>query len=126
MKTSDVVRVFGSQKAVARLLGITPAAISQWGEEVPDLRQFQIKQKRRNIEAQINALKPVKEEDAEKAAIRDRTDIERERAIARALTDLTCADNKLDRYRALRHMQALIDARSQEQIRRLELKRGLG
>ena len=96
MKTSDVVRVFGSQKAIARLLGITPAAISQWGEEVPDLRQFQIKQKRRNIEAQINALKPVKEEDAEKAAIRDRTDIERERAIARALTDLTCADNKLD------------------------------
>lgn len=35
MRTQDVVKHFGSQAAVARSIGITAAAVSQWGELVP-------------------------------------------------------------------------------------------
>jgi DNA-binding transcriptional regulator YdaS (Cro superfamily) len=44
MKTADAVALFGSQSALARALGIRPAAVAQWGETVPSLRQLQIQQ----------------------------------------------------------------------------------
>lgn len=42
MKTSDAVRLFGSKIRLAHVLGITPSAVSRWGERVPALRVYQI------------------------------------------------------------------------------------
>lgn len=42
MKTADAIQFFGSKSAVAKALRVSPAAISQWGEQVPMRRQFEI------------------------------------------------------------------------------------
>lgn len=42
MRTSDVIKYFGTQKAVADALGIKPPSVSTWGDTVPPLRQLQI------------------------------------------------------------------------------------
>ena len=42
MKTSDVVRHYGTQTAVAAALGIDQSSVSGWGEFPPDKRQLQI------------------------------------------------------------------------------------
>ena len=42
MKTQKAVALFGSANRLAKMLGITRQAISQWGEDVPLLRQYQI------------------------------------------------------------------------------------
>jgi DNA-binding transcriptional regulator YdaS (Cro superfamily) len=42
VKTADAVLYFGSKAKLAEQLGISPGALSQWGEEVPPLRQLQI------------------------------------------------------------------------------------
>lgn len=47
MKTSDVISEFGSVKAVAAALGISVQAVYRWGETVPELRQFQIRELRK-------------------------------------------------------------------------------
>lgn len=45
MKTKDAIAAFGSAKALAEALQITQSAISQWGDDVPLLRAFQIKER---------------------------------------------------------------------------------
>ena len=42
MKKNEVLEFFGNASKAAKALGISIAAISQWGEEVPELRAFQI------------------------------------------------------------------------------------
>lgn len=42
MTRSDAIKHFGSKANLARALGITYAAVHQWGEEIPLLRQYQI------------------------------------------------------------------------------------
>lgn len=42
MKTQDVAEFFGSKKKLADSLGISPSAVTMWGELVPASRQFQI------------------------------------------------------------------------------------
>lgn len=42
MKTQDAADFFGSRVKLARALGIFPSAITQWGERVPEVRQYQI------------------------------------------------------------------------------------
>jgi len=42
MKTEAAAEFFGSKKKLAEALGITPSAVTMWGEEVPELRQYQI------------------------------------------------------------------------------------
>ncbi|MFT6586057.1 MAG: DNA-binding transcriptional regulator YdaS (Cro superfamily) [Cognaticolwellia sp.] len=42
MRTSDVLLHFGSKTNTGKALGISKAAISQWGENVPQLRAYQI------------------------------------------------------------------------------------
>ena len=42
MKTNYAVEYFGSKVALARALGIHKAAVSQWGENVPKGRAYQI------------------------------------------------------------------------------------
>lgn len=46
MKTSTAIKLAGSAKALAGILGITQAAVSQWGEMVPELRIYQLREKR--------------------------------------------------------------------------------
>lgn len=43
MKTQQAIKLAGSAKALADLLGITQSAISQWGEFVPPSRVWQLK-----------------------------------------------------------------------------------
>jgi hypothetical protein len=44
MKTSNAIELFGSVRALADALGITVHAIYQWGDEVPKLREYEIKE----------------------------------------------------------------------------------
>ncbi|MFI8608532.1 Cro/CI family transcriptional regulator [Pseudomonas sp. NPDC077649] len=42
MKTKSAADFFGSKKKLAEALGISPSAVTMWGDEVPELRQYQI------------------------------------------------------------------------------------
>jgi transcriptional repressor of cell division inhibition gene dicB len=42
MTTKEAIDRFGGTDRLAEALGITRQAIYQWGEAVPELRQFQI------------------------------------------------------------------------------------
>ncbi|MWK59779.1 Cro/Cl family transcriptional regulator [Pseudomonas otitidis] len=42
MKTKDAADFFGSKKKLAAALGISPSAVTMWGDDVPELRQYQI------------------------------------------------------------------------------------
>lgn len=44
MKTDLAIQLAGSPTALAKLLGITPSAISQWGTDVPPLRVYELKE----------------------------------------------------------------------------------
>ncbi|MNJ10050.1 DNA-binding transcriptional regulator DicC [compost metagenome] len=42
MNIEDAVKYFGSKTKLADALGIRPSAVTQWGDEIPAIRQFQI------------------------------------------------------------------------------------
>lgn len=43
MKTDDAIKHFGGKKIdLARALDLSPSAITQWGDIVPLLRQYQL------------------------------------------------------------------------------------
>lgn len=42
MLTKDAVAHFKGRSKLAKELGISPAAVSQWGEHVPKARQYQL------------------------------------------------------------------------------------
>lgn len=42
MNMTDAVAHFGSKKKLADALGISPSAVTMWGESIPELRQYQI------------------------------------------------------------------------------------
>lgn len=42
MKTKDAVKFFGSKAALARALGVERQAVTNWGDTVPEGRQYQI------------------------------------------------------------------------------------
>lgn len=44
MKTRDVIEKYGTQAKIAEVLGISAAAVAQWGEDVPLLRQYQLRE----------------------------------------------------------------------------------
>lgn len=54
MKTKDAINKFGTVAKLARALDISVAAIYQWGEDVPPLRAYQIK----DIETSQSAQEP--------------------------------------------------------------------
>lgn len=43
MKTETAIKHAGTPKALADLLEITPSAISQWGADVPQAREWQLR-----------------------------------------------------------------------------------
>lgn len=42
MKTEDAAKWFGGKRKMADALGISPSAVTQWGDTVPEVRQYQI------------------------------------------------------------------------------------
>ncbi len=42
MKTVDAIAFFKNKNRLAKALGITRCSVSHWGENVPDLRAYQI------------------------------------------------------------------------------------
>lgn len=42
MNKAEVIDFFGSAANVAKALGVSTAAVSQWGETVPELRAYQL------------------------------------------------------------------------------------
>ena len=48
MKTQEAADFFGSRVKLAKALGVSPAAITCWGEFPPMLRQYQIQVVSRN------------------------------------------------------------------------------
>jgi transcriptional repressor of cell division inhibition gene dicB len=42
MRKEDVLKHFGSVNAVASALGIKGSAVSQWGDDIPPLRAYEI------------------------------------------------------------------------------------
>jgi DNA-binding transcriptional regulator YdaS (Cro superfamily) len=42
MKTKDAILYFGSKSQLAKNLGLTKGAVSQWPDDVPELRAYQI------------------------------------------------------------------------------------
>ncbi len=42
MKKADAIKFFGSVNHLAQALRINPAAVSQWGEDVPEGRAYQL------------------------------------------------------------------------------------
>lgn len=55
MKTADAIAEFGTGVALARALGISPSAVYQWGDEVPELRVYQIEAVRRALQERRSA-----------------------------------------------------------------------
>jgi hypothetical protein len=43
MKTEKAIELAGTPKALADLLGITQSAVSQWGDDIPEPREWQLK-----------------------------------------------------------------------------------
>lgn len=43
MKTKQAIERAGTATALAQILGISPGAVSQWGEDVPDRRVWQLR-----------------------------------------------------------------------------------
>lgn len=43
MKTRQAIELAGNAASLAKLLGITPSAITQWGENVPEKRVWQMR-----------------------------------------------------------------------------------
>jgi hypothetical protein len=44
VKTSHAIKLFGSKRDLQDALGITRQAVSNWGDTVPPLREYQIKE----------------------------------------------------------------------------------
>lgn len=44
MKTKSAIKLAGSAVNLALLLGISKAAVSQWGKDLPELRTYQLKE----------------------------------------------------------------------------------
>ncbi|MFJ3117850.1 Cro/Cl family transcriptional regulator [Pseudomonas protegens] len=42
MNMNDAIKHFGSKTKLAAALGIHPSAVTQWGDSVPESRQYQI------------------------------------------------------------------------------------
>lgn len=49
MKTKFAIEQAGSAADLARMLSITRSAVAQWGEEVPELRVYQLQQRRPDL-----------------------------------------------------------------------------
>lgn len=42
MKLNEAIRKVGSKAEICRLLKVSASAVTQWGDDVPELRQYQL------------------------------------------------------------------------------------
>lgn len=42
MNMNEAIQHFGSKKKLAEALGIRPSAVTQWGDSIPEGRQYQL------------------------------------------------------------------------------------
>lgn len=42
MNITEAISHFGSKKKIAEVLGIHPSAVTQWGDSIPEVRQYQL------------------------------------------------------------------------------------
>lgn len=68
MRTQEAVDFFGSKTILARAIGVTPAAVGNWGDEVPTSREKSIrmamKERAEQLELEAkNLRKHAKKED---------------------------------------------------------------
>ncbi|CAK2030993.1 transcriptional repressor of cell division inhibition gene dicB [Vibrio crassostreae] len=42
MKLNEAIKKVGSKAEICRLLKVSASAVTQWGEDVPELRQYQL------------------------------------------------------------------------------------
>ncbi len=53
MKTETAIKLAGSKSALGRILGISRQAVCQWGEQIPELQRYKLKEKRPKWFAQV-------------------------------------------------------------------------
>jgi hypothetical protein len=58
MKTQQAIKLAGSAKALADLLGITQSAISQWPKDLPETRVWQLWVLRPNWFSEAPVMRP--------------------------------------------------------------------
>jgi len=71
MKTSDAVSFFKTKTNLAKKLGITHSSVCQWGEEVPELRAFQI-ERLTNSELTVYPTKAIESAPSQKIDVSSR------------------------------------------------------
>lgn len=59
MRTKEAIDHFHGASALAAALGLTPAAVSQWGEYPPALRQLQIERIAEGLKAEPGCMDAV-------------------------------------------------------------------
>ncbi len=57
MKTDDALALFGSVRQLASALSMTPQAVYQWGDVVPQLREYQIRERFPDFDRLVAAMK---------------------------------------------------------------------
>lgn len=67
MKKNDAINYFGSSIKLAKALGLNKSAVSQWGEEVPELRAFQL-ERLTGGELKVHADKAIESNSASQVA----------------------------------------------------------
>ncbi|MBB1389498.1 Cro/Cl family transcriptional regulator [Shewanella sp. SG44-6] len=71
MKKSDVIKFFGGTAATAAALKIKSQSVSGWGEEVPELRAFQI-ERLTNSELTVHPTKAIESAPSHKIDVSSR------------------------------------------------------
>lgn len=56
MKKQDLIQIYGSVKSVADAFGISRQAVYRWPDELPELRQYQLRDKLKNISTPKSGL----------------------------------------------------------------------
>jgi len=58
IRKADLIEILGTHVAVAQVLGITRSAVSQWGEFIPELQEYRLRDRNptlyRRVAARIN------------------------------------------------------------------------
>lgn len=57
MKTAELIRLFGGVTRTAEVFGVTKSAVSQWGDEVPPLRVYQLRERRPSIDDELAVMR---------------------------------------------------------------------
>lgn len=45
IRKADLIEILGTHIAVAQVLGITRSAVSQWGEFIPELQEYRLRER---------------------------------------------------------------------------------